>query len=501
MSKPNILFVSTDQQRADHLGIAGLKGIATPSLDRLGRDGVHFRRAYCPSPICTPSRVSLLTGTYPSRHGAWTIGATADPFPAPTVADLLQDFGYRTALFGKSHFVSRLDEARHMTGLENPPSDFFRSWKGPYVGFQEFQGSNGHTTNCRPDLHYRVFLEDAGASGEDLRRWYPMLDGTHVHRQCGSWDIPPDLHDTAWVAGLAEDYIQRQAGGGQPWFCWASFQDPHEPFRCPEPWFSRVDMSQVDVFPGYRPGEFDDRHPIYNALLRHETAPYSDNASIPCCGNGEGGWSDARHAALQATLGMIGFLDEQVGRLLATLERTNQLENTVIFYTSDHGELHGHHGLWGKGAAAFDDCQRVPLLAYGPGRVRPRGDCDALVNLVDLPATFLGLAGAPCAQGMQGVDLSPILDGSADAVQDATLVECHATLRFNQQTFITDRWKLVVFEDSGEGELYDLREDPDQSRNLWSDPACEAVRGELLIRFLRFQMKHSGCVHPRRAFA
>lgn len=499
-SQPNILLITTDQQRADHLGIAGLQGIPTPHLDRLGREGTHFRRAYCSSPLCTPSRVSLLTGTYPSRHGAWSIGVTVAPFPSPTIGELLGQQGYTTALFGKTHFVSRLDEASHMTGMADPPTSYFRQWKGPYVGFIEFQGSNGHTTNCLPDLHYRAFLEDSGVSEETMGQWYPMLTSSHDHEACGSWEIPPELHDTGWIGQLTDDFIQRQADRAQPWFCWASFQDPHEPFRCPEPWFSRVDTTQLRPFPGYQAGEFDDRHPVYNALIEGKFEGFNDQASIPCCFGGRGGWDDRQITALQATLGMIGFIDDQVGRMLRTLENTGQLNNTVIVFTSDHGEMHGHHGFWGKGAPAYEDCQRVPLLVFGPGHVQRKGDSDALVSLVDLPSTFLSLAGGEAPQGMQGQSLMPLLSASTDSIHDAVLVECRPTLRLNQLSCISEKWKLVTYDDGEPPELYNLEEDPQQLRNVWSHSGS-ALQTQLLKQCLRRQMQNHGTIHPRRGFA
>ena len=159
MARPNILFITTDQQRFDHLGLKGLQAIDTPYLDRLGREGVHFDRAYCPSPVCTPTRVSLLTGRYPSSHLAYTIGVTPDPFPGPTLPEVLGRAGYVTALFGKTHFVRREDEARQMAGGVEPDAAFFRQWRGPYLGFQTFEGSTGHTINNIPAMHYRTFLD------------------------------------------------------------------------------------------------------------------------------------------------------------------------------------------------------------------------------------------------------------------------------------------------------------------------------------------------------
>ena len=189
--RPNILLITTDQQRHDHLGVAGLRGIETPNLDRLATEGVRFKRAYCPSPICTPSRVSLLTGRYPSSHGAYSIGVTPDPFPTPTLPELLRKSGYRTALLGKPHFVRIADHSRHILGKDVPlESDEWAEFDGPYVGFDFVQVCIGHTTNASPNMHYRQFLERAGV---DYSPWFPQTTDTFDHHWVGAWQIPRSI--------------------------------------------------------------------------------------------------------------------------------------------------------------------------------------------------------------------------------------------------------------------------------------------------------------------
>lgn len=493
---PNILLITTDQQRYDHLGIAGMRAIPTPHLDRLGTEGLHFNRAYCPSPICTPTRVSLLTGQYPSSHHAYSIGVTPDPFPAPALPDALTASGYRTALFGKHHFVSRIDEDRHISGSDKPDKEFYEKFAGPYLGFQEFQGSSGHTINTRVEGHYKIWLDKQRA---DYTRWFPRLGGQYDHKRCGVWDIPAEYHDTQWVGNVTTDYIERSSGRSEPWFCWASFQDPHEPFVCPEPWYYRVDESKIELPEGYREGEFDDRHPIYSGTSHNDLAPWHDEKGVPCV-QGKDAYAGKEREAMRATLGMIGFIDEQVGRFLRALKDTDQDRNTLVVFTSDHGEMHGHHGLWGKGYTAYEDCQRVPFLAWGPGIVKTSGTTEAIANLIDLPRTFLSLAGVDIPQGTQGADLSPVLEGSKDTVQDATLIECRAVRDLNQRTLITERYKLIVYSDSESGELYDLENDPDQYKNLWNDRGQEPLRMDMLQRLARYELQREGEGLPRRAF-
>ena len=509
MARPNILFITTDQQRFDHLGLMGLTAIDTPNLDRLGTEGIRFNRAYCPSPICTPTRVSILTGRYPSSHLVYSIGVTPDPFPSPTLPGILSTGGYRTALFGKTHFVRRADEARHMAGGKHHDPSYFRTWRGPYLGFQDFEGSTGHTTNNVPAQHYRLFLEDAGVNYGD---WFPQMSGEYDHHACGRWNIPPEFHDTHWVADRTIDFINRQSGE-QPWFCWTSFQDPHEPHLCPEPWFSSVRSEELALFEGYRDGEFDNKPEVYEMCRKKDFAHLNDwvgapdslggavrdEATVPSC-FGEPEKDSQAKTALQATLGMIAFLDDRLGAIMQALQAKAQLENTIIVWTSDHGEMHGHHGLWGKGIAAFEDAQRVPLLMWGPNHFPRTGTTEALTNLVDLPRTFLNLAGVSAPQEFQGTDLTPLLRRESEAVQDAVLVELRATeTTLNQHTLITERHKIVVYKHTDEGELYDLQIDPDQYVNLWNEKPY--LRSELLLRLARIHMEREANGPPRMSFA
>lgn len=496
MKRPNILLITSDQHRHDHLGVMGTPGVQTPNLDRLAREGTRFSKAYTSMPTCTPARVTLLTGQYPSVHGAWTIGVSVDPFPRPTIADLLSEQGYNTALFGKGHFVKRADEASHVAGFANPDPEFFKTFRGPYLGFQEVQTSTGHTINCQPDMHYRAFLEEAGV---DYREWFPKLGENYTPHNCGPWNIPAEYHDSAWVSNLTRDFIRRQSSEA-PWLCWASFQDPHEPFVCPEPWYSKVDPEVLTIFDGPREGEFADKPAFYGEAAKGDWTRFTDGKAVPCSFHSSKLDANALNA-MRATLGMIAFMDDRIGAIMRALRETGQADDTIIIYTSDHGEIHGHHGFWGKGLTAYDDCQRVPLIIWGPRRVEAIGATNALANLVDLPRTILNLTGTDIPAGMQGYDLTPILDGAVPSVQDATVIENRATTKVCQQTLVTDHHKLVIYDGSDEGELYDMDSDPDQYRNLWSLPEQQSLKSELLLKLAQTRMKSEGTRCPRTAFA
>ncbi|MBI5722778.1 MAG: sulfatase-like hydrolase/transferase [Planctomycetes bacterium] len=507
--KPNLLLITTDQQRWDSLSRLGRPGYRTPVLDRLADEGTCFDWAYCPAPMCTPARVSILTGQYPTRHGAYEIGM--EPVPAlsgPTIAPLLAAGGYHSAMIGKTHFVARCIEHQHVAGAvdpspdkPDPDGDFWRKFDGPYVGFDYVRHCQSHTCDRPPNAHYRAWLDGKGVNLDHLH--VQIKDGKRIYPipEAGRWDIDESLTQTAWITEESIAYIERRQRTGRPWFCWASYQDPHPPFVCPEPYYSGVDMNGVDLG-GLRPGEMDDKPPLYKRFIEghywteEPDINFWDGINVPALY-----LYDAQkdlQKAIRAYIGMVNMTDVYVGRLLEALDRMGARENTLVIFTTDHGEMLGRHGMWGKGVAAYDDHQRIPAVASWPAAQKgPVGGTKSMFNLVDILPTFLEAAGLEIPPGVQGVSQLPVICGQTEMLRDWALVDFMATVKLHQQTFIHDGWKLVVYRHSDYGELYNLGEDPDQYRNLFNRPDAREIRDRMMHRLVRAQMESAGKM-PRR---
>lgn len=270
----NILLITSDQQRWDTLGSVNDR-IATAALDGLAREGTRFDRAYAPSPVCSPSRASIVTGLYPAWHGCGTIGVKLPEDVPTTIGDHLRERGFRTALIGKAHFQPLASESGQES-IECQPVlrdlDFWREFRGPRYGFEHLEMARNHADESHVGQHYALWMEEQGETNWQ-QYFRPFPDDPAVPPRRHHWDLPEELHYSRWCADRTVAHIEQSASGGDPFFIWSSFQDPHPPYLVPEPWASMYDPR--DMVPGQLVAGELDAMPPHVRLTREATPDYS----------------------------------------------------------------------------------------------------------------------------------------------------------------------------------------------------------------------------------
>ena len=485
----NILLITTDQQRADSLGVYGNAVSSTPSLDRLAGQGTRFTSARCQNPYCQPSRATILTGTHPSTHGVTTVGIDLpSEMNDRAVSSILLQRGYRTALFGKGHFASAFPTfpTRRVESVEGSAL-VSGDWTGPYWGFEHVElVLFGHNVRLAPamgawnwcfgpppfGLHYARWLyrdgEDRGR--ERLRLMQPEA-ATRSWPQIQTWAsaLPAEDHSSTWIADRAVEWIDRVEG---PFFAWVSFCDPHHPMDPPEPWASMYTPVDVaSLLPKPPQGELKGKPPVHAAWAAGlRGTPYE------WANPGGADLSPEQLAIMTAGYyGMVAMIDAQVARILAALDSRNLAQDTLVIFTSDHGELLGDHRQLFKGPVHYEGLLRVPLIVRG-GPYEVASVVDDPVGLVDLAPTMLAAAGCEVPEWMEGRPLS-------ERPREYVLTENDHQVGFtiSLRTLTTQRYKITRYTGrEGIGELYDLQEDPGELVNLWGSPDRWQLRSQLL---------------------
>jgi arylsulfatase A-like enzyme len=388
-SPPNILLIMSDQQRWDSLGCTGAPWVSTPHLGTLAAQGVLFSNCYANNPICTPARASLMTGLELPGHGVYQLHDILDPrvvlFP-----QRLRERGYHTALYGKLHVSGRIEEA-----VRRHPNDGFDVYEWCLEPAVDIDAPfNGYTRWL--EAHHPDFLQ--------------RLRSQRRHRGHDSVDVSMNR----WAADRTIAYLQEHArrGGTQPFFCKMSVFDPHNPYdNYPVEMAQHVDASRMPA-----PVQDPEDAATGSALPWAFTAEREHSYLGPL--------HELKPEDFQAMrLGyhaMVAHIDREVGRVLEALEDSGLADDTMVIYTSDHGDMLGDHGGLVKGAMLFDPCIRVPLIVRGPQGFHGGTTRQGLVQLHDLPATILRMAGAqpdelqawmPSAR-----DIAPLARGDADEV-------------------------------------------------------------------------------------
>lgn len=499
--RPNILLVMSDQHRGDAYGFEGRR-VHTPHLDLMARHGTRFSACITPNVVCMPARCSVLTGLLPYTHGVVDNGIDLEEqLGEQGFAGSLARAGYRTQFIGKAHFSSNHSYGDRPTGrCENIPSAamFGPEWEGPYMGFERVE---------LMQLGHNYWLPDPPPGGLHYERWYhadglgAMKDAQYREHvgapvsggQTHASALPTAWHNTTWVADRAVEMLREQGrrergGDDTPLCAWVSFADPHHPFDAPIPWSLLHRPEEVDL-PPHRVRDLDRRPWWHRAALENTPGGTPATRKIREEYSRMPPQSDAQLREVVANYyGMISLIDHNVGRIRNALREEGLDDNTLVVFTSDHGEWLGDHGLMLKGPMLYEGVMRVGLLVQGPGVLAGQVVPDP-VSTLDLAATFGDYAGGTVASAAHSRSLRPLLSGQPGASRDAALNEwrlgpsrCGVSL--DLRAVRTRTAKLTLELDSGAGELYDLANDPHECENRFDDPAYRGLRDELTDRIM-----------------
>lgn len=508
--RPNFLLFITDQHRADHLGCAGHPLLRTPHIDALADRGCRFTEFHVATPICQPNRASLMTGRLPSAHGLQLNGRELS-HGERTFVQTLSDAGYRTALVGKSHLQNITSvpplwpQAADRLGKESKAlfpgrygQEVARHWDEdeafeldlPYYGFAQVALTIGHSD--QQSGHWRRWLRrqlpDADRLiGPDNALPTPEWALTRL-RQAWRTRLPEGLYPTNYIAEQSCEMLRGFAAGDAPFFLQCSFPDPHHPFTPPGRYWDMYRPGDVDL-PYSFDAELTDAPPPVRWL--HAQRAKRPDQFKPGHGTFAVTHQEAREA-LALNYGNIACIDDAIGRVMTELQRLGLADNTVVMFTSDHGDLLGDRGLMFKGGLHYGGLTRVPFIWSDPATSgssassAPR-EISALAQTMDIAATVLARAGLEPAHGMQGQSLLPLVSGQADALRSSVLIEEEGQRldfglgqRIRMRTLRTCDHRISIYDGQPWGELYDLRSDPLELRNLWNDPASQALRSQLM---------------------
>ena len=422
--RPNVLVIMSDQHHAGVMGCAGDAVAQTPNLDRLAAAGALFRNAYCPFPLCAPSRMAFMTAQHPFQIDCWTNETQLDS-DAATFAHALLAAGYETVLAGRMHFVrhdQRHGFVRRLIGDVQESAHLAAGWK-----LDRVLGDLRDTCGCGQNS---IIKSGPGRTG------YQAYDKA--------------------VTDSAVAYLRGRRGGAGPFLLVVGFVLPHCPFVAP-------------------PEDFE----AFADRIAVEDLPQRDDAMHPAMQN----WRrqsgveqpppiDAQWRTRAAYYGMCRLMDRNVGRILEALRDAGLLDDTIVVYTSDHGEMLGEHGLWWK-STFYDGACRVPLIVSRPDRATDGATVRENVSLIDVGPTLLDLAGAAPMPAVSGSSFHSLMDGDG-SWPDTAFAEnlCGLGGRAAACRMVRKgQWKYNYYH-GADGELFNLVEDPGERDNLWSDPAC-----------------------------
>jgi arylsulfatase len=450
--RPNIIFIITDQQRYDTINALGFDFMDTPNLDRLVKEGISFSNCHITAASCAPARASLFKGYYPHTTG---ILKNADLWRHSWI-ELLNDAGYHCTNIGKMHtwpFQSPVGFHERYV-VENKD----RYLEGRYY-FDEWDKA----------LRFRGLVKQQ-------REQYRKLDDYQDRLGAFEWELPEDTHPDTFVGDMATWWINSKPRT-EPLFLQIGFPGPHPPYdpvlRYAEPYLAK-DLPLLEV----TQEELDNQPPAFKELRVHNSEIDHDSVVLELEPTHE-----QRHRQRAYYLANVTMIDEKVGEIMDALESQGYLENSIVIFTSDHGDCltdHGHSQKW----TMYDIITKVPMIVWAPERLGGGRFVEELCQQMDLGPTILEFAGIEVPHTLEAESLMAPLknepwDGReyvfAEQVRDGILTGCEF------MTMVRNKdWKLVHFLDEPDGQLFDLNADPDEVKNLWYDPTYIEKKQELL---------------------
>lgn len=481
-TRPNVLLVVTDQQRFDTLGCYGNPDVDTPNLDKFAAEGVLFENGYCQSPVCTPSRASFLTGRYPRTTRCRANGQSMPPYER-LVSRVLADHGYYCSLVGKLHLAPcgptacPIQEKRIDDGF----TEFHWAHNPSGIGNAGLPESGGTYWSANEYSHW-LFKRGKKYQYPDFDKMGYVKIGMDEEDHFTKWCIDQAIDSIRY---FAEEKRQMPEFNCPPWFYNINIFDPHHAFDPPKRLLDKY-LARADKLPlpKYVDGEWEKK----TIFQKQDHANAYNNTSTPhhfCFEE----MSEEEHRMIKAAYyAMVEMIDIQFGRLMETLEETGEMENTIVIFTSDHGEMLGDHGIYLKDPYFYEGMSHVPLIISWKNHFMKGVRLNTLAELTDLVPTIEEICIGEIEPGVQGHSLADVLTGDKNPEEhrDSIYCEYYEAMPWHTQpeaygTMVYDgRYKLSRFHTSKEGELYDLKEDPDEFRNLWDEPEYREVKIRML---------------------
>ena len=445
---PNILLITTDQQRYDTLNVNGATWMKTANLDALANRGYNFHHAYVQNPVCIPSRACIQTGRYIHQHGVEHMEEVIDTTPGLPPGELtfmerLQTAGYHSAAFGKIHMMP--EKGFHEMRLTGGKGSRWTHSAGQRIGPGPLGPEYAHWLESRHPGAYEMIYEQR--RGPEYHKYHSAISNI----------LPLEEYVDSWVAENTIEFIRREHE--TPFFVWCGFCSPHSPMDPPAPYDTLYDPKQIDLPANYSFNE-DGTHrsttPEQDAIARRFCAYY---------------W------------GLVSLIDDKVGQIVAALEETDLLENTLVIYTSDHGEHLLEFGRTGKGTF-HETIVRVPLIIVPPSGSRTYREIDDLVEVMDIAATVLDYASAEIPPTMTATSLRPLIENHGTGKDFVFCEFIPSDCSIRSMCIRTDRYKYIYHGRQRPEAFYDLLEDPHERTNRIDDSNCKQQIDECRLMML-----------------